>query len=335
MRTTATTVAAMAAACLSASAMADFGLIPVPMTSGTGVGNDGYFNGTYQTSIGWLNIGIKAHEYRNGNMPAGSTTQSSVSGGGTWLNLDAQNRYTAIAGIAANKPSWNPAAPSWGFTWSIASDPSTDVWGRPTAGQYRASMTITRPDTVAVNIFSDVDASGVFGGDPTNMVWQNNWNLGYLGVFGSGVDANTVGLSQVVLPPKTTIAVVKRMSAVQETLANLEESRGQAEADAIKSQAASQADTIRNFADQWAAEIEAVGNTEATRYYEQMKKEADLAIFLAWLDTLKASLSGNTTFVTDMTKAPFHMIDLDAATDANGIPQPAKRSFGGGSGSQK
>ncbi|MCE2874527.1 MAG: protein HflC [Planctomycetota bacterium] len=151
----------------------------------------------------------------------------------------------------------------------------------------------------------------------------------------AGVDANTVGLSQVVLPPKTTIAVVKRMSAVQETLANLEESRGQAEADAIKSQAASQADTIRNFADQWAAEIEAVGNTEATRYYEQMKKEADLAIFLAWLDTLKASLSGNTTFVTDMTKAPFHMIDLDAATDANGIPQPAKRTFGGGSGSQK
>jgi membrane protease subunit HflC len=146
----------------------------------------------------------------------------------------------------------------------------------------------------------------------------------------AGVDARSVGLSQVVLPPKTTIAVVKRMSAVQETLANLEESRGQAEADAIRSQAASQADTIRNFADQWAAEIEAVGNTEATRYYEQMKQEADLAIFLAWLDTLKASLTGSTTFVTDMTKAPFHMIDLDAPTDGNGIPQPTQRSFQGG-----
>jgi membrane protease subunit HflC len=148
----------------------------------------------------------------------------------------------------------------------------------------------------------------------------------------AGVEARSVGLSQVVLPPKTTIAVVKRMSAVQETLANLEESRGQAEADAIKSQAASQADTIRNFADQWAAEIEAVGNTEATRYYEQMKQEADLAIFLAWLDTLRASLTGSTTFVTDMTKAPFHMIDLDAPTDANGIPQPQQRTFQGGGG---
>jgi modulator of FtsH protease HflC len=137
-----------------------------------------------------------------------------------------------------------------------------------------------------------------------------------------GVEPVTVGLSQIVLPPKTSGAVIKRMSAVQETLANLEESRGQAEADAIKSMAATQADTIRNFAEQWAAEIEAVGNTEATRYYEQMKNEADLAIFLAWLDTLKTSLSGSTTFVTDMTKAPFHMIDLDTPTDAKGIPQP-------------
>ena len=137
-----------------------------------------------------------------------------------------------------------------------------------------------------------------------------------------GVEAVSVGLSQIVLPPKTSIAVVKRMTAVQETLANLEESRGQAEADSIKSMAAAQADTIRNFAEQWAAEIEAKGNTEATRYYEQMKQEADLAIFLAWLDTLKTSLSGSTTFVTDMTKPPFHMINLDAPTDGKGIPQP-------------
>jgi MYXO-CTERM domain-containing protein len=25
------------------------------------------------------------------------------------------------------------------------------------------------------------------------MAWQQNWNLGYLGVYGGGVDANTVG----------------------------------------------------------------------------------------------------------------------------------------------
>jgi hypothetical protein len=60
-----------------------------------------------------------------------------------------------------------------------------------------------------------------------------------------------------------------------------------------------------------------------------MKKEADLAIFLAWLDTLRASLSGSTTFVTDMNKAPFHLMDLDAPVDAKGIPQPTQKSSWG------
>jgi membrane protease subunit HflC len=137
-----------------------------------------------------------------------------------------------------------------------------------------------------------------------------------------GIEPVSVGISQVVLPPKTSVAVLRRMAAVQETLANLEESKGNSEAEAIKSQAASSADTIRNFAAQWAAEIEALGNEESTRYYQLMKQEADLAIFLAWLDTLKGSLSGSTTFVTDLNRAPFHLLDLNEAGSTAGIPQP-------------
>jgi membrane protease subunit HflC len=137
-----------------------------------------------------------------------------------------------------------------------------------------------------------------------------------------GIEPVSVGISQVVLPPKTSVAVLRRMAAVQETLANLEESKGNSEAEAIKSQAASSADTIRNFAAQWAAEIEALGNEESTRYYQLMKQEADLAIFLAWLDTLKGSLSGSTTFVTDLNRAPFHLLDLNEAGQSAGIPQP-------------
>jgi hypothetical protein len=92
----------------------------------------------------------------------------------------------------------------------------------------------------------------------------------------------------------------------------------------MKSQAKSQADIIMNFADQWAARIEAKGNEEATRYYQEMRSEAELAIFLTWLDTLKASLSSNTTYITDTTRAPFHLIDLEAPVDAKGIPQPGR-----------
>lgn len=138
----------------------------------------------------------------------------------------------------------------------------------------------------------------------------------------NGTQPVSVGVSQVVLPPKTTVAVIRRMGAVQETLAKLEQEKGNSAATALKSQAASQADTIRNFAEQWASRIEAKGNEEATRYYKEMREEADLAIFLTWLDTLKASLSGSTTIIADTTRAPFHLVDLESPVDAKGIPQP-------------
>ena len=163
---------------------------PIAMTSGTGVGNDGYYmKNTAGPSSTQLLIGIKAHEYRNGNMPAGSTTVSSYgdSVGGSWLNIDGTTgAYTAIAGVAANKPSWNPNAPSWGFTWSITLDGA-----RPAVGAISMRMLITRPDSQVVTVVASQDVGTNFG--PTDMAWQQNWNLGYLGVFGGGVDANTLG----------------------------------------------------------------------------------------------------------------------------------------------
>ncbi len=143
-----------------------------------------------------------------------------------------------------------------------------------------------------------------------------------------GVMPVQVGINQVVLPPKTTTAVQRRMAAAQESLAMLETGRANAEADSLQSQAAGQADIIRNLARVWVAEIQSRGNREATRYYEKMQQEADLAIFLAWLDTLKTSLSGSSTFVTDMSRAPFHLLNPDAPVDAKGIPQPVRDAAG-------
>jgi len=175
------------------SAQSSFGQLqynstPIAMTSGTGVGNDGYYmNTTTGPGPAQLLIGIKAHEYRNGNMPAGSSTVSSLYGGGSWLNIDSgSGAYTAIAGVAVNKPNWNPAAPSWGFTWSITLDGA-----RPAVGAISMRMLITRPDSQVVTVVASQDVGTNFAG--TDMAWQQNWNLGYLGVFGGGVDANTVG----------------------------------------------------------------------------------------------------------------------------------------------
>jgi len=163
---------------------------PIAMTSGTGVGNDGYYMSTTAgPGAQQLLIGIKAHEYRNGNMPAGSSTVSSYgnSVGGSWLNIDGTTgAYTAIAGVAANTPSWNPNAPSWGFTWSITLDGA-----RPAVGAISMRMLITRPDSQVVTVVASQDVGTDFSAG--NMAWQQNWNLGYLGVYGGGVDANTVG----------------------------------------------------------------------------------------------------------------------------------------------
>jgi cytochrome c556 len=125
-----------------------------------------------------------------------------------------------------------------------------------------------------------------------------------------------------VLPQKTTVSVLSRMAEVQNTLAKLESAKAASQAEALKSQASSQADTIRAFATQWASRIENKGNAEATVYYERMKEHAELATFLAWIDAMKAGLRGSTPSVGDTSQAPFHLFDLSTRPDRNGIPQP-------------
>ncbi|MFO0829010.1 MAG: SPFH domain-containing protein [Phycisphaerales bacterium] len=142
----------------------------------------------------------------------------------------------------------------------------------------------------------------------------------------SGVRPVSVGIAQVLLPPKTTSAVLTRMAEVQKTLARTEETRGTTEAEAKKSAARTKADTIKAFADAWAEQIAARGDQEAARYYEELAKYRDLATFLAWIDTLKSGLTGATTFVTDVNRAPFLLMDLTAATDHRGIPVPPSES---------
>ena len=173
----------------------------IPMTVGTGVGNDGYY---MNTSAGpgaqELLIGIKAHEYRNGNMPAGSSTVSSYgnSVGGSWLNINGTTgAYTGIAGEAVNKPSWWSAYPansatSWGFTWSI-----TLNGNRPASGAISMNMLITRPNGQVSTILSGWDVGTNFYNYGTttpstdNPAWQNNWNVGYLA--GCGGQASDLG----------------------------------------------------------------------------------------------------------------------------------------------
>lgn len=188
-------IAVVAALSSTAISAAEFGRLsyggnPIALTVGTGIGNDGFYMNRTAQSAGELLIGIKAHEYYSGNNPADASTQSSYSGGGSWLDINASGEYVGYAGIAANHPSWNPNAPRWAFTWNVSLN-----GGRPATGIANMSMVITRPDNVAVDVVPSFDiGAAMSNGEP---IWQNSWNLGYLGVFGNGVDANTVGVWKV------------------------------------------------------------------------------------------------------------------------------------------
>lgn len=142
-------------------------------------------------------------------------------------------------------------------------------------------------------------------------------------VASKGIDPVTVGVSQLILPPRTAQAVLTRMQATRAVLSEAERNKGQAQASALQNKAAAQADKIRAFAEQRAAEIRAEGDEDAARYYAQMSEAEDLAIFLQWIDAWRASLSKYTTIVLPSNVAPFHLINQNAPTDQHGVPQPS------------
>ena len=142
---------------------------------------------------------------------------------------------------------------------------------------------------------------------------------------GGGIEAVTVGLTQVSLPAKSAQAVIRRMEATQKRLAETERSRGNAEAQLIAAQAANDADTIRAFAEERGKAIEAEGTREAAKYLAQMSEAQELAIFLTWCDALRSALSGSATIVIDSTVAPAHLLNLDAPVGGTGVPMPEKR----------
>ena len=139
----------------------------------------------------------------------------------------------------------------------------------------------------------------------------------------------TVGVSQVMLPAKITTAVLSRMQAQRDTLADNERARGMAEAERIRSEATEKAERIRAFASQRAEEIRATGEARAAQYLEQMSEDEDLAIFLIWLDALEQSLAQNTTLILETGLPPWHLMSSSGTSDERGIPQPAEQYLEG------
>lgn len=138
----------------------------------------------------------------------------------------------------------------------------------------------------------------------------------------SGILPRSVGINRLLLPPKTTTAVLQRMQARRDTLAEQLRAKGLADAEAIRAAARAKRDKINAFASQRAEDIRAEGEAQAATYLKQMGEHEELAVFLAWLDAIEIALSENTTLVLETNIAPWHLLDLNAQTNNQGIPQP-------------
>lgn len=146
----------------------------------------------------------------------------------------------------------------------------------------------------------------------------------------TGVQPRSVGISQVLLPPRVTRNVLERMKATREILGRAERFKGDAEAERIESEARTMADKIRAFAELRAEEIRAAGNEEAARYIAQMAEDVELATFLVHLQALDRALSEQTTVVLPTAFSPWHLMDIGTRVDARGLPQPAGEEYAAG-----
>ena len=120
-----------------------------------------------------------------------------------------------------------------------------------------------------------------------------------LASLGYGIEVEQVGIRRLVLPQENTEQVFETMRQTRQRLASKARVSGEAQAEAIKSQAESARRRILAFAQRRAQAIRAQGDQEAAAYYSAFRQDETLAIFLRRIQTLESILPHNATFVLD------------------------------------
>ncbi|MBX3410106.1 MAG: hypothetical protein KF859_09505 [Phycisphaeraceae bacterium] len=144
-----------------------------------------------------------------------------------------------------------------------------------------------------------------------------------------GIAAVDVGLMRIVLPEETTKSVFERMKTSRERLAQETDSRGNAQAQAIKARAESDAKKITDFANRLAQEIRNRGEIEAAPYLRKMQTNAELAVFLENMDFIRESYGKRTTLVLSGSMPGINMIFPDSLDRlrAGQVPAPVSTNW--------
>lgn len=139
-----------------------------------------------------------------------------------------------------------------------------------------------------------------------------------------GVHSVSLGISQIVLPAKTSKAVLTRMQSSRDTLRDTEHDKGSSEAAGIRSEADTLVDKLLSFGSQRAEEIKASANEKAAAYLKEMNQDVELATFLLWIETLEKGLNNYVTIFSTDEFAPWHLLNLRQMGESEIIPKPNK-----------
>jgi modulator of FtsH protease HflC len=141
-----------------------------------------------------------------------------------------------------------------------------------------------------------------------------------------GILITTVGIDRIVLPEETTSAVIDRMGANRDRLAERYESEGRSQATAIVAEARSNAERIRAFALRRADEIVAKGEAEAAPYLAQQNINPELAVFIQNIKLMRESMAKKFTLIFSTSDYGMQLFDPDILKQTQGeLPVPAEQ----------
>jgi modulator of FtsH protease HflC len=140
-----------------------------------------------------------------------------------------------------------------------------------------------------------------------------------------GVSIDLVGIKELGLPEALTAKVFERMKSEREKLVKKYQGEGNAEADRIRSEAELRRKELIAQAENEAQRILGGAEQEASKHYQTLQQDPELAVFLLSLRSLEGSLKDRSTLILDERTPPFNLLKGDSTSNFPGLRVPANR----------
>ncbi len=140
-----------------------------------------------------------------------------------------------------------------------------------------------------------------------------------------GVSIELVGIKELGLPEALTAKVFERMKSEREKLVKKYQGEGTAEANRIRSEAELRRKELIAQAENEAQRILGGAEQEASKHYQTLQQDPELAVFLLSLRSLEGSLKDRSTLILDERTPPFNLLKGDSTSNFPGLRVPANR----------